>query len=81
MIMPNKHIKFSESLLGFGAYILKKISSESTIDSLWNEYQKDLSEDKYKSKHNFDNFLITLVFLNSIGVIEERNGGIVKCIS
>lgn len=25
MIIPNKHIKFSESLLGFGAYILKNI--------------------------------------------------------
>ena len=62
MILPTKHIKFSESLLGFGAYILKKINYESTIDFLWNEYRKDLSEDKYSIEHSFEIFLITLVF-------------------
>ncbi|MEK6455817.1 ABC-three component system middle component 6 [Caldifermentibacillus hisashii] len=79
MIMPTKHTHFSESLLGFGGYILKKIDSKKTVDSLWNEYQKDLSKKKYPAKHTFDNFLLTLVFLHSIGVIEEEGGGVIKC--
>lgn len=68
-----------ESLLGFGAYLLNKIDSIKTIDSLWNEYQNDYSRRRYSAKHSFDNLLLTLVFLYSIGVIEEKEGGVVRC--
>lgn len=79
MILPTKHTHFSESLLGFGAYLLKKINSVKSVDSLWNEYQNDLIKQKYHVVHSFDKMLLTLVFLNSIGAIEERNGGVIKC--
>lgn len=79
MILPTKHTRFSESLLGFGAYLLKKIDSIRTVDSLWNEYQNDLSKNQYIAKHSFDNLLLTLVFLHSIGVIEEKDGGVARC--
>lgn len=79
MILPTKHTYFSESFLGFGAYLLKKIDSIKTVDSLWNEYQNDLSKNQYSAKHSFDNMLLTLVFLHSIGVVEEKDGGVVKC--
>jgi hypothetical protein len=79
MIVPTKHTHFSESFLGFGAYLLTKINSITTVDFLWNEYQKDLLTQKYSAKHSFDNLLLTLVFLHSIGVIEESNGGVIKC--
>ena len=58
MIIPTKHTHFSESLLGFGAYLLGKIDSIKTIDSLWNEYQNDLSKNKFSAKHSFDNLLL-----------------------
>lgn len=74
MIIPTKHTHFSESLLGFGAYLLGKIDSIKTIDSLWNEYQNDLSKNRFSAKHSFDNLLLTLVFLHSIGVVEEKDG-------
>ena len=79
MIIPTKHTHFSESLLGFGAYLLGKIDSIKTIDSLWNEYQNDLSKNKFSAKHSFDNLLLTLVFLHSIGIVEEKDGGVIKC--
>ena len=79
MIIPTKHTHFSESLLGFGAYLLGKIVSIKTIDSLWNEYQNDLSKNKFSAKHSFDNLLLTLVFLHSIGVVEEKDGGVIRC--
>jgi hypothetical protein len=79
MIIPTKHTHFSESLLGFGAYLLGKIDSIKTIDSLWNEYQNDLSKNRFSAKHSFDNLLLTLVFLHSIGVIEEKDGGVIRC--
>ncbi|QNO13314.1 hypothetical protein HYG86_00230 [Alkalicella caledoniensis] len=79
MIVPTKHTHFSESLLGFGAYLLGKVDSIKSIDSLWNEYQNDLSKSQYVAKHSFDNLLLTLVFLYSIGVVEEKDGGVVRC--
>lgn len=79
MIIPTKHTHFSESLLGFGAYLLVKIDSIKTIDSLWNEYQNDLSKNRFSAKHSFDNLLLTLVFLHSIGVVEEKDGGVIRC--
>lgn len=79
MIMPTKHTRFSESLLGFGAYLIKKIDSIRTVDSLWEEYQNDFSKNKFPTKHSFDNLLLTLVFLNSIGIIEEKDGNVIRC--
>ena len=79
MIIPTKHTYFSEPLLGFGAYLLKKMDSIKTVDSLWNEYQNDLLNNQYSANHSFDNLLLTLVFLYSIGAIDEKDGGVARC--
>ena len=79
MIIPTKHTNFSESLLGFGGYLLKKIGTTKTIDALWSEYQSDYFYKVYPAKHSFDNLLLTLVFLHSIGAVEEQDGGVIKC--
>jgi hypothetical protein len=79
MILPTKHTNFSQSLLGFGSYLLTKIETIETIDTLWNEYQNDYLDKVYPAKHSFDNLLLTLVFLHSIGAIEEQDGGVIKC--
>lgn len=78
MILPTKHTNFSQSLLGFGAYILSQLQSPKTIDSLWMKYQVDYEKEVYFSKHTFDNLVMTLIFLYSIGGIVENNGMIEK---
>lgn len=78
MIMPTKHTHFSESLLGFGGYILKKIDSKKLLIHYGMNIKK-IYRKKYPAKHTFDNFLLTLVFLHSIGAIEEEGGGVIKC--
>jgi len=79
MILPTKHINFSQSLLGLGSYLLHKLDSPKTVDELWNKYQNDLKNRRYLSKHSFDNIILTLVFLYSINAITEKNGEITKC--
>lgn len=78
MLVPAKHINFSESLLGFGSYILKKLDEPRSIDELWKIYQFDLKDKKYFSSHSFDNLMLTIIFLFSIGSINEKNGRIEK---
>ena len=79
MIIPTKHTNFSESLLGFGSYILAQVESQQSIDDLWTQYQVDYKNKIYFAKHSFDNLLLTIVFLYSIGTINEQNGVIIKC--
>ena len=42
MILPTKHINFSHSLLGLGAYILSQLQSPRSIDALWEKYNSGL---------------------------------------
>lgn len=79
MIMPSKHINYSESLLGFGGYILNQLTSEKTIDQLWSKYNEDYLSGIYPTKQSFDNLFLTLTFLYSINLVKENNGGISKC--
>ena len=79
MIIPTKHTNMSESLLGFGGYILTQLKSPSSIDELWMKYQADYKNKIYFAKHSFDNLLLTIVFLFSIGAIYEHEGVIIKC--
>ena len=78
MIMPAKHINFSESLLGFGSYILQTLKEPKSTDELWQKYQKDLQDGLYVSKHSFDNLIMTLLFLYSIDAIKEESGKVLK---
>lgn len=79
MILPTKHINFSQSLLGLGAYILSQLKSPKTIDDLWDAYKVDYKNNVYLAKHSFDNLVMTLVFLYSIGSVTENKGVIEKC--
>jgi len=80
MILPTKHINFSQSLLGLGAYILSQLQSPKTIDDLWSAYKVDYKNNVYLAKHSFDNLVMTLIFLYSIGSVAENDGVIEKCV-
>jgi hypothetical protein len=76
--MPAKHINFSESLLGFGSYILQNLSEPKSVDELWQKYQQDLQNEFYFAKHSFDNLILTILFLYSIDAVKEVNSKVVK---
>ncbi|NLP13173.1 MAG: hypothetical protein GX383_01525 [Clostridium sp.] len=79
MIIPTKHTNFSQSLIGFGSYILSKLEKNKSVDELWNEYLDDYENKRYPAKHNFDNLILTLLFLYTLGILEERDGSVIKC--
>ena len=79
MIIPTKHTNFSESLLGFGSYILTRLETPESIDDIWKQYLVDYKNKVYFARHSFDNLLLTIVFLYSIGAVNEQNGVIIKC--
>lgn len=72
MILPNKHIKLSNSMLNIGAIILDQINESQTITMLW-------TNPKIESTINsFEKFILGLDFLFMLGLIDYKKGIIRK---
>lgn len=67
MILPTKHLKLSNSLLGAGAALLKHIDNNHTITALWNT-AKILPEIK-----TFERFTLSLDLLFMMGAVEFQD--------
>lgn len=76
MLMPKKHIKMSESYIGFGSIIIEVLSSPMIIDDCWVKIKKNYIEKGLVSgKHTFDSLLITLDLLFAINIIDINEKG------
>lgn len=75
MILPSKHIRFSESLLGLGAFLVDILQKEDkTVDELWLKISKLNNSSKMPAYHSFDNIVLSLNYLFAIGIIEIGAG-------
>lgn len=79
MILPTKHINFSQSLLGLGAFVLLQLENPKSVDDLWENYSCAYRKKNYLAKHSFDNLVMSLLFLYNTGRIIENKGVIRKC--
>ena len=74
MILPAKHIKFSQSLIGLGGLILSFLKEPMTIDDIWAKYSKT-SKSKFPGYHTFDNVVLAANLLYVIGALEINENG------
>lgn len=76
MILPSKHIRFSESLLGLGAVLLNIINEPKSIDEIWIKYSEiNNRKNKFPAYHNFDNIILSLNYLFVIGAVSIDKSG------
>lgn len=75
MILPSKHIRLSESYLGLGGFILSKLKSPTTVDKLWTDFTKVANSNTFPANHSFDNFVLTIDILFSLGLVEIDTDG------
>jgi hypothetical protein len=68
MILPTKHIKTKDSLLGRGAQILELIHRPQTVSNLWAKAKKN------QAFPTFESFVITLDFLYTLNAIDFKQG-------
>jgi hypothetical protein len=82
MILPSKHVRFSESLLGLGAIVLKILSRPMTLDELYNYYEKSYNNSKgFPAHHTFDSIVLAVNFLYVLGAIgQDKSGNIFNAI-
>lgn len=53
MLLPDKHIKMSESLLGLGSFLLSSLRKPMTVDAMWFEYSRAREDGTYPAYHTF----------------------------
>ena len=74
MILPNKHVKISECLLGSGAILLQEMSDERTVSALW-ESVRGRPEIR-----TFEKFVLSLDLLFVLGLVNYNNRGLVELV-
>lgn len=68
MILPNKHIRLQNSLLGVGAVLLRNLNTPQTVTSLWGGV-RSLPEVK-----TFERFTLALDLLYCVGAVDFEDG-------
>ncbi|QQA42580.1 ABC-three component system middle component 6 [Pelagovum pacificum] len=73
MLMPTKHIKTENALIGVGAEVLALLEREKTVSTLFRDLQ-DWRRDNELPTIHFDWFLLSLDFLFSVKAIRFEAG-------
>lgn len=64
MLMPGKHLREEHSLLYLGGVVLSAVNGVRSLSVLWDLVRPQVPQ------FSFDNFVLALDFLFSIGVVE-----------
>jgi hypothetical protein len=75
MILPTKHIRIAESLIGLSSFVLSTIKQPMPLEQIWEEYQKQYKSKKYPAYHSFDNLILTIDYLYMIDAIDLNPHG------
>jgi ABC-three component (ABC-3C) system Middle Component 6 len=75
VLLPDKHIRLSESILGFGGLVLSALRRPTTFDNLWKRLQESVDTPDWPAAHGVENFVLALCFLYSIGAVDVSSDG------
>jgi hypothetical protein len=70
MIIPEKHLSLSESILGLSAFVLSNLKKPKNLENLWIKYRNLHKNNKFKAVHTIENFVLSIDFLFIIGLIK-----------
>lgn len=75
MLLPDKHVRISESLLGLGALIISNLRSPKSFDTLVATLQPIFSTDEWPAPHTSESICLALCFLYAIGIVDVSEKG------
>jgi hypothetical protein len=82
MLLPDKHIRFSESLLGLGAFVLDALSTPKTIDTIWKDINIQMEDGRLPARHTFDNLVLAIDILYTIKAVKlDGDDRLKRCVS
>ena len=79
MLLPDKHITLAESILGLGAILLNELlEGPKSVDRLYDKVVVVSETPALPAYHNFDDLLLAIIFLYSVGAVEISEIGSVQ---
>ena len=79
MILPNKYISLSDSLIGISSLVLETLSSNKmTIDELWDNFNRSIRQNKkIKNFPTYNKFVLTINFMYITNMINYTEKGVI----
>ncbi len=68
-LIPSKHVRFSDSIIGLAGYLRQLLSEPCTLDELWVQIDSDSSG--WNSRPSFTNMELAVDLLYAIGAIQS----------
>jgi hypothetical protein len=68
--VPDKHVKFSESILALAGWARQELVSPMTLDGLWSRLQQQKSKHPWLKEANFERLTYAVLMLYSICEVE-----------
>ncbi len=78
MLMPDKHIRFAESLLGLGAFVIDALETPKSLDTLWQALREAIESGRLPARHGFDQLVLAVDMLYSIGAVRLASNGLLE---
>ena len=78
MILPSRHIKNCESLIGLASIVMKLISDSISLEKLWADFQKINNSPECPTNHSFDNFILSIDLLFLLEKVKLNEDKIIK---
>ncbi|MDR6524585.1 ABC-three component system middle component 6 [Variovorax atrisoli] len=75
MLLPDKHIRIAESLLGLGTFVLEALRTPRTMDELWATLQRDVNDGTYPAHQTLENLVLSIDVLFAMGAVEMSDSG------
>jgi len=79
-LLPEKHVRNSESLLGLGAVVLAFLYNEpKTLDKLWTGIKElDTIKPRVHGSVTLDSVVLAIDFLYSVGAVNLNSEGLLE---
>lgn len=78
MLMPDKHIRLAESLIGLGSFVLDALSMPKTMDDIWRTLQAQVAQGAYPARHSFENLVLAIDLLYALGAVTMSDSGAIR---
>ena len=72
ILLPDKHMPVDRSLIGLGSLLLSHLESSATPSNLWDRVREK------PEVRGYQEFVLTLGFLHTIGVVKLIQGFLVR---
>lgn len=67
-LIPHKHVRFSDSIIGLSGYLRQLLIEPHTLDELWTQIDRDSPE--WNSRPSFLHLVLAVDVLYAIGAVK-----------